>query len=209
MTARANWLLGMLLAALGVAHWSLGIDPSLPNREFLPDMARSVAADAYAASPVLPGGHTLQPPPPGTIARGLKPLGYAATEADAARAGIELVNPFAADDQAALARGRVVFGNTCAVCHGAGGLGNGPVTLRGVPPPPSFMADNAMNMADGRMFHVVTYGQKNMASYAAQVSREDRWKVILHIRSLQRQASAAPPAPPAPTAPPPPQTPQG
>ena len=35
------------------------------------------------------------------------------------------------------------------------------------------------------MFHVVTCGQGNMPSYAAQVSTEERWKAILHIRRIQ------------------------
>lgn len=46
-------------------------------------------------------------------------------------------------------------------------------------------------MKDGQMFHVVTYGFGNMPSYAVQVSREDRWKAILHIRDLQRKEAAA------------------
>jgi len=37
------------------------------------------------------------------------------------------------------------------------------------------------------MFHLLSFGQGNMASYAAQISREDRWKVILYVRELQAQ----------------------
>jgi hypothetical protein len=35
---------------------------------------------------------------------------------------------------------------------------------------------------------VITYGLRNMPSHAAQLTREDRWKVILHVRSLQKAA---------------------
>lgn len=35
------------------------------------------------------------------------------------------------------------------------------------------------------MFHVLTYGQANMPSYASQVDREDRWRVIEYVRQLQ------------------------
>ncbi len=35
------------------------------------------------------------------------------------------------------------------------------------------------------MFHILTYGQGKMASYAAQLSEDERWKVIRHVRSLQ------------------------
>jgi hypothetical protein len=47
-------------------------------------------------------------------------------------------------------------------------------------------------MPDGQMYHLLTLGQKNMASYASQVERADRWKVIRHIRALQEP----PPEPP-------------
>jgi mono/diheme cytochrome c family protein len=41
------------------------------------------------------------------------------------------------------------------------------------------------------MFHILTYGQKNMPSYASQVSEDDRWKAILYVRSLQRVAQTS------------------
>ncbi|MFN8061315.1 MAG: c-type cytochrome [Vicinamibacterales bacterium] len=194
MKPRVNLVLGILLAGSAAAHWALGVDPTIPNVEFLPNMVRSLAAEAFAASDVLPGGQTLQTPPAGTIARGMAPLHYAATPEDAARAGAELSNPFHAEDPGALARGAAVFGNFCVVCHGPGGLGNGPITLRGFPPPVSLLADNALKIRDGQMFHILTFGQKNMPSYAAQITREDRWKAILYVRSLQQQAQAKPPA---------------
>jgi len=142
-------------------------------------------------------------PPAGSIPRNLMPLHYAATPEDAIRAGIELTNPFAADDQLALSRGTAVFNSFCIPCHGAGGLGDGLVTTRGVPPPPSLLDENARKIADGQMFHILTYGQKNMSSYASAISREDRWKAILYVRALQRQAAARAAAATAAPAPPP------
>jgi hypothetical protein len=38
------------------------------------------------------------------------------------------------------------------------------------------------------MFHILTYGQGNMASYAGQLSVEDRWQVLLRVRELQQAA---------------------
>ena len=73
----------------------------------------------------------------------------------------------------------------------------GPVTQRGVPPPPSLLAPHAVQIKDGQLFHILTYGQNNMASYASQLSRDDRWNVIVYVRSLQAAAKLAPPAPPA------------
>jgi mono/diheme cytochrome c family protein len=78
-----------------------------------------------------------------------------------------------------------VFDNICQVCHGPIGEGNGPVTQRGFPLSASLLADRAVQMKDGQMFHVLTYGQGKMPSLAAMLSPEDRWSAILHVRMLQ------------------------
>jgi mono/diheme cytochrome c family protein len=120
------------------------------------------------------------------VPRGTLPFRYAATEEDAARAGRELVNPFAADDEAALARGAQIYGIHCSHCHDPAGNGRGPAVQRGMLPPPSLLAVRAMEMPDGQMFHVLTRGQGNMASFTAQLEPDDRWRVILHLRTLQK-----------------------
>lgn len=186
-----NWMLLIVLVALACLTLAMERDSSKPNFEIMPDMAHSVPYDSFAPNPNFYDGKTLQPPIPGTIARGEQPLYYNATPEDAIRAGEELHNPCSATDEAALARGAKVFAVYCAPCHGGAGRGDGLVAQRGFPPPPSFHADRALTMKDGQMFHVVTYGFGNMPSYAAQVSREDRWKAILHIRDLQRKEAAA------------------
>ncbi len=101
------------------------------------------------------------------------------------RAGEELQNPFPPLDAARRERGATVFANFCQACHGPLGQGNGPVALGGFPPPASLLADRAVQMKDGQMFHVLTYGQGNMPSCAAQLSVDDRWSVILYVRMLQ------------------------
>ena len=58
-------------------------------------------------------------------------------------------------------------------------------------PPASLVAGRALTLKDGQMFHILTYGQNNMASYASQIAREDRWRVILYVRSLQTRAASA------------------
>lgn len=182
--ASVNTLLVIaILASLGFNLLATR-DLTRPNVEVLPDMVHSPATKSFAASPELPNGQALQSPAVGTIARRQLPLHFAATTQEAVRAGQELRNPVAAD-QKALDRGATVYSVFCRTCHGPEGLGDGPVTKRGVPPPPSLLADNAVQMKDGQMFHVLTYGQNNMPPYASQLSREDRWNVIAHVRSMQ------------------------
>jgi mono/diheme cytochrome c family protein len=186
-----GFLLLAVIASVG-ASWIFSSDPTRPNFEFLPQMAHSPRYNAFAPNPNFSDGTTLQRPEPGTIARGSMPLHYTATPQDALRAGEELRSPLDVSNVRARERGAFVFSNFCAVCHGAGGAGNGPVANRGYPPPPSLLADHALKMKDGQLFHVLTYGQNNMPSYASQLSREDRWNVILYVRTMQAAATPAP-----------------
>lgn len=171
-----------LLAAIG-ANAALDRDPAIPARDYLPEMAYSLAAESYAADPAFGSGGVLQTPPDGTIARGASPLHYLATPADALRAGLELSAP--PIDQQALRRGATLFQTFCATCHGDTGVGNGPVVARGFPPPVSLLAPHARDMKDGQIFHVLTYGQLNMPPYASQIDTVDRWRIVAHVRQLQ------------------------
>jgi len=184
----------LLLAVAGVvaANLLLTADHDRRNFELFPDMARSPRADAFEPSLVFGDGATLQPPPAGTIPRGLPPLPFAAGPAEAARAGRELASPVPPGDAEAERRGGQVFATFCQPCHGAGGRGDGPVSRRGFPPPPSLLAERALALADGQLFHAITFGQGNMPGYAGQIGREDRWKAVSYIRWLQRQSGRSP-----------------
>ena len=183
-----NIFLFIIFLTVVALNWLIRPDHGRPNLEFLPDMVESVPYDSFAPNPNFPDKMTLQKPPAGTIARGQTPFHYRPTPEDAIRAGKEVPNPFSSDDAKARKRGQWVFTQYCAVCHGLEGKGDGPVTQRGVPPPPPLLAEKALTMKDGQMFHILTHGQGNMASYAGQLLSADRWQVILHIRSLQQQA---------------------
>jgi mono/diheme cytochrome c family protein len=178
----------LLVTTLGLLslNWVLRVDPNQRNFEFLPDMARSVPYDSFSSNPNFADRMTLRKPVPGVVIRGSMPLHFAATPADAQRAGRELSNPF--HDAASLTRGAAVYATYCEICHGPLGKGDGTVALRGFPAPPSLLAPRARGLADGQIFHIVTYGQNNMPSYASQVEREDRWKAILYVRELQRKS---------------------
>lgn len=165
-------------------HWLLPADPTRRNYEVLPDMARTAASHSFSANAVFADGKTLREPVPGTIVRGQMPLHYTASKADAERAGRELVSPITVDKKV-LARGAFVYETYCNTCHGPEGKGDGPVAKRGYPAPPSLHAQRAMALADGQIFHILTYGQANMPSYASQLDRYDRWCAIAHIRKLQ------------------------
>jgi mono/diheme cytochrome c family protein len=184
---RLNLFLLVVLIGVLALCWSTGRDPTQPNYESLIEgqMRVSPAYTSFAPNPNFADGLTLRVPPAGTIAQGYLPLPYEATPDDAVRAGLQLHNPFSEKDERRQKRGAAVFSNYCQVCHGPMGWGDGPITQGGFPPPPSLIADRAVRMPEGQMFHVLTYGQGRMPAVAAQLSRDDRWCAILHVRQMQ------------------------
>ena len=210
MISRTNLVLALLLAAVVVSTAIVRVDHSQPNLEFLPDMKYTPAWTAYAQNPNFPNGRSLQAPVPGTIARCEMPLHYAATKEDAVRAGEELLNPYevtvtgeavsveAEKTQQAetrqrrnqsVQRGGEIYRVFCISCHGPTGAGDGPVVKHGFPPPPSMLTGKSLQMKDGQLFHILTYGQSSMPSFAAQLSGGRRWDVINVIRDMQETAS--------------------
>ena len=187
---RSEWLdvavaLGAAAAILFGLRVVLVPSPADTNFEFLAEMVRGPAGQSQGAGAATPDGFSDQPLAPGVIVRGSVPFRYGPSPEEAERAGRELVNPFRPDEAAALERGATVFARCCVPCHGPDGEGAGPAVMRGMVQPPSLRADRAVKMRDGQMFHILTKGQGNMASYAVQVTEEDRWKAILHVRKLQ------------------------
>ena len=120
-------------------------NPRERNYELFTAMVYSAAAESQAPSAVLPDGRTWQPLVEGVVVRGRPPLRFGPGDDEAARAGRELANPFAADGDEVLARGAEVYGIFCSVCHGANGSTPGPVVVPSMPPPPGFTRANALS----------------------------------------------------------------
>jgi len=185
MKNKIKWVITVLMPVVVlVGIGALRRDLTVRNLEWPTQMEYSPAYLSQTENPVLPGAMTEQAPVPGTIPRGFLPFHYGSGPQEAERAGRELRNPFQATGEN-LARGEYIFSTYCAVCHGARGAGDGPIIPK-YPNPPSYRTATSRALPDGTMFHVITLGRNNMPSHAAQVSAEDRWKVILLIRKLQQ-----------------------
>ena len=156
---KLNLFLTVLLVALAAANFGLSDNPTRRNWEAMPEMVRTIAYKSFGANPVFADGKTLQLPPDGTVPRA------------AARVPAR--------------PGAAVYQIYCQPCHGGAGKGDGPVAMRGFPPPPSLLADHAVHLSDDQMFDIVSRGQKNMPSYAVQVPPQDRRAAISYVRSLQ------------------------
>ena len=202
--SRINLALAFCVVLVFVAAAAVDVDHSRPNFEFLPEMKYSPAYDSFEKNPNFVDGRTLQPPVAGTIARGEMPLHDAPTKEDAVRAGEELVNPYDLTGEeeearsrveASTRRGRDLYQIYCTCCHGPSGAGDGPVAQRGFPPPPSLLTGKSLQMRDGQLFHVLSYGQGSMSPFAAQLSPGQRWDVINYVRSIQQEAASTPTTP--------------
>lgn len=83
-------------------------------------------------------------------------------------------------------RGQVLFGMTCAVCHGPKGDGNSPLTGFFSPKPADLTSDTVQSLSDDEIFLVITQGRGIMPSLAENLSPEERWDVINYIRTLKK-----------------------
>ncbi len=150
----------------------------------MPDMVHSHAYESYSVNPVTSDGKTMQAPVTGTVPRGFLPFPFQATPEDALRAGEELFNPVPPSEEV-LARGQHLYEAFCLVCHGETGAGDGPLVPK-IPTPPSYRSAALLKMKAGQIYHVITLGKGNMSSYASQVSRRDRWKIVHYVQHLQQ-----------------------
>ncbi len=193
MMSRLNLFLTVVLVMVLALLMLVRVNHSLPNYQIIlgDDMTYSPAYGAYAPNKNFADGRTLQNPVAGTLARGEQRFEFESTPEDAIVAGEQLTNPFRSkksESAAAADRGAVVFQAFCTSCHGSEGAGNGPVAMRGFPPPPSLLTGKSRDMQDGQLFHIFTYGQNSMPTFAAQLPPDRRWDVINYIRRLQQDA---------------------
>jgi|HubBroStandDraft_5_1064220.scaffolds.fasta_scaffold51055_2 hypothetical protein len=82
--------------------------------------------------------------------------------------------------------GRKRFDITCATCHGPLGDGKSIVaTQMALRPPPSLQQPQYVAKPAGYIYEVISKGFGLMASYAAELTVEERWAVVAYLRALQ------------------------
>jgi len=191
-----NFLIIAGFAAIGVVMISCNKVRRNTGRAYMPDMYYSRAYETYASTEGLEktGAHYNAMPVQGTIARG-EMLPYTLKNDSAGynqSAGIK--NPLDSTSVDKTEAERLYLVN-CAVCHGSKLDGNGPLWKGGDGPypaaPKNFMDDDMKKMAEGTMFHSVTYGKNLMGPYASQLSPKQRWMVVAYIKSKQGVTAAA------------------
>jgi len=175
---------------------------------YMPDMYYPTAYDPYEKAtfgyphdeensevPVLSKNHNMSAleSVEGAVARtdgDILPWTFKNNNAGYAQAKAVTTSPLNAANKAAdLERGKVMFGQNCAVCHGDAGDGQGSIVkskaYSGVP------NYSERDVTVGSVYHVIMYGKNAMGSYASQLTPADRWRVAEYVMSLKGATTAA------------------
>lgn len=161
-----------------------------PGRAYMPDMVYGTAYETYSSTERLEkkGVHYTARPVEGTIARGdmmayrLKndSLGYLQSA--------NVKSPLIPGSVNMKEAERLYLIN-CGICHGTKLDGNGPLFKGGEGPytaaPKDLLSAEIKALAEGTMFHSLTYGKGQMGSYASQLNTKQRWEVVAYIKSKQ------------------------
>jgi mono/diheme cytochrome c family protein len=193
------------LAATVLLLASCGGDPQSPGVEYMPDMYRSPAVEAYVdfgqdpyhygedvakeqrerQSARLPADGTIPFSSDASKAEFNMPYAYPNTVEGYEAAGLNLKNPIAMTE-ATVEQGKVIYTKFCQHCHGVKGEGDGAVVNNGgYPPPPSYTGP-LKDLPEGKVFHSLVYGKNvAMGSHASQLNKEERWLVAIYVKYLQ------------------------
>jgi len=192
MSARMGLLSSAAFAALVVVPVGMGAC----SEQLLNPMAdhRQPRERAYRVSDFFADGQVMHAPPAGTVPRERRTMNPALTTGVSGYTGqfgengervVRYANRIPLPvTRELLALGRKRYDITCGTCHGPLGDGDSIVaTQMSLRPPPSLHL--YANRAPGYIFEVATHGFGMMASYAAELSVEERWAVVAYVRALQ------------------------
>ncbi|MFN2429095.1 MAG: cytochrome c [Cryomorphaceae bacterium] len=186
----------VLLALTGCVR-----DENSPGYEYMPDMYRSPAVEAYVDYGEVRDSInrdymetiSARKPPEGTVPMtnsNIDDMPYTIpnTNDGYELAGEVLKSPLK-NTEKIIAEGTQIYADFCVQCHGAEGQGNGAVVAKGGHPAPGAYNGPLKDLPEGKMFHTLTYGKGVMGSHASQLTKIERWKVIAYVMELQKLGS--------------------
>ncbi len=171
--------LGFTAILVAVSAYSvLNIWLFLPPWDWMMEQSR---LNAQGESEFYMDNAAMRIPVEGTVAKGFIPYPY---KGEPELAGQFLANPFESTEDN-LTEGEDKFNTYCSPCHGY--FGEGDSRLNNLfPNPPTLHSEKVREWTDGRIYHVMTDGQNVMPAYDKIVTRDERWKIVLYIRALQK-----------------------
>ena len=93
-------------------------------------------------------------------------------------------NPVAPSD-GATKEAKGIFAEKCSNCHGDSGKGDGSDAMMYDPQPADLTdAKRMTKFTDGELYYKITIGKKPMPSFEKRLSEEQRWGLVLLLRSF-------------------------
>jgi len=138
----------------------------------------------YNSNPYNKFSMTMREPVQGTVRRGqMLPVRIPADSLDVAAS--ELISPLE-ESKEVLKEGKALYDRFCEHCHGEKGAGDGLVAEKylGVA---NLNGAALIDISEGHIFHVITYGKGLMGAHGSQISQEDRWKIARYVKELQKK----------------------
>jgi mono/diheme cytochrome c family protein len=87
---------------------------------------------------------------------------------------------------------RKLYLDKCAECHGDAGKGDGPQGKMYDPLPKDLTDAAHMNaVSDGELFYKISEGHRPMPAFRKRLTDEQRWQLVLFLRSLAATPSPA------------------
>lgn len=122
----------------------------------------------------------------GALLLGVIVFGYNSTDRTPTTA---IANPLP-NDTATLAQGQQLFAQNCAICHGAGGKGDGPFAPNLKPRPVDLTGSHLTTHTDGDLYWWMSHGiaGTGMPSFSGTLTDQDTWALIRYVRSLPATA---------------------
>ncbi len=207
MKLSSTHILGIIAASVLMSSCAAG--PDKPGLEYAPQMYHSTPyepltqitdeswgswldsneedghGEFYNSNPYNPFTMNMRKPVANTIKRGtlLQP-DFTLDELEVAAA--TLVSPFdstATED--VVKSGKELYLRFCEHCHGEKGNGDGLVADKyaGVA---NLNGAAYLEISEGHIFHVITYGKGLMGAHGSQISAEDRWRIARYVKELQK-----------------------
>src|SRR6266852_3488378 len=102
----------------------------------------------------------------------------------------KLKNPLP-PSESTLKAARGIYMEECAQCHGEHGKGDGPEARMHSPAPADLTDAGQMNsITDGEIFYQISEGRKPMPSFKKRMTEDQRWRLVLLVRSFAQPTAA-------------------
>jgi cytochrome c len=151
-------------------------------------MERQPKFKPFAQNALFDDGRAMRQPPAGTVPRERQTGRPEITLGQDRKGDVISAIPIPVTHEL-MEEGRARFEIHCAVCHGLLGDGVIPVaTQMALRPPPNLV--KLKNRSAGHLFQTITQGFGLMASYAPQLSAQERWAVVAYVEALRLSQSA-------------------